>query len=227
MKTKINGRLLALALSRYVMAVLCVGAMLFLPAGTLKYWNGWLYMGVLFGSMIFVLAYLILNDPGLLEKRMNMKEREKPQKWYLALSLIVFFLVFTIPGLDYRFHWSDVPLSVVLIATGLVLAGYFMFFMVMKQNSYASRVVEIQEEQKLIETGLYSVVRHPMYLAATILFLFSPLVLGSYYAGIPALFIPFLLAYRLKNEEKVLLGGLKGYDEYVKRVKYRLIPYIW
>lgn len=227
MKTKIDGKLLAKALRMYLSALAVVGLILFLPAGSLKFWNAWLYLAVLFGAMFFVLIYLISNDPALLEKRLKTKEPEKQQKWYLATSWTAFLLIFILPGLDFRFHWSDVPVWLVILSTALVLAGYSMFFLVMKQNSYASRVVEIQEEQRLIDTGLYSVVRHPMYLAATIIFLFTPLVLGSFYAVIPALLIPFFLAWRISNEEKVLLQGLKGYDDYMKKVKYRLVPFVW
>jgi len=141
--------------------------------------------------------------------------------------MIAFFVTFIIPGLDFRFNWSNVPLVVVLISTLIMLSGYMMVFIAMKQNTHASRVIEIQDEQKLIDTGLYSFVRHPMYLGGTILYGFAPLVLGSFYALIPMVFIPILLIIRIKNEEKVLINGLKGYDEYMKKVKYRLIPFIW
>lgn len=227
MQAKINSKLLAKALRMYLSALVVVGLILFLPAGTIKYWNGWLYIAVLFGAMFFVLIYLITNDPALLEKRLKTKEREKQQKSYVASSLVIFLLVFILPGLDFRFHWSPVPTWAVILSTVCMLTGYFIFFLVMKQNSYASRVVEIQEEQKLIDTGLYSVVRHPMYLGATLIFLFTPLVLGSFFAVIPALLIPFFLAWRINNEEKILLQGLKGYDEYIKKVKYRLVPNVW
>jgi protein-S-isoprenylcysteine O-methyltransferase Ste14 len=201
--------------------------LIFLPAGTFKFWNGWLFIGALCIPMIFVIIYLIINNPDLMVKRMKTDEKEKPQKIYLFLSIIASVITFVLPGLDYRFHWSSVPLWLVIISTVVMIAGYLLFFIVMKQNSYASRVIEIQEEQKLIDTGLYSFVRHPMYFAATILYGFSPLILGSYFAMIPMIFIPLLLVIRIRNEEKVLLKGLKGYEEYMKKAKFRLIPYIW
>ena len=209
------------------MGLIFVGALLFLPAGSFKFWNAWLYIAALFIPMFFVLIYLVLYDPELLEKRMRLDEKEKPQRFYVKSSIIVTILIYILPGFDFRFQWSSVPLFVVIASTVVMLIGYFMFFMVMRQNSYASRVIEIQEEQKLIDTGLYSVVRHPMYMAATILFGFSPLVMGSYYALIPMIFLPVLLIIRIKNEEKVLKNGLKGYEEYMKKVRYRMIPFIW
>jgi protein-S-isoprenylcysteine O-methyltransferase Ste14 len=211
----------------YLLSLFLVGLLIFVPAGSLKFWNGWLFMGALFIPMLFAFVYLAIRDPELLEKRMKTEEREKTQKVYLVLSLILFLVVFSIPGLDFRFKWSDVPLSIVLISTIAMMAGYLIFFIVMRQNTYASRVIEIQDEHKLIDTGLYSFVRHPMYLGATILYGFAPLVLGSFYALIPMIFIPVLLVIRIKNEEKVLLEGLKGYDEYMRKVKYRLLPFIW
>lgn len=216
-----------MTLTRYLLVLVFVGLLIFLPAGSLNFRNGWLFIGALFIPMIFVMIYLLIKDPDLLEKRMKTKEKEKPQKVYLVLSIIVSIITFILPGLDYRFHWSSVPFWVVILSTVLMITGYAMFFLVMKQNSYASRVIEIQEDQKLIDTGLYSLVRHPMYFSATLLYFFAPLILGSYYAMIPMIFIPVLLVIRIKNEEKVLLEGLKDYDLYMKKVKYRLIPYIW
>jgi protein-S-isoprenylcysteine O-methyltransferase Ste14 len=227
MKKLYNGKLIILTATRYFLALLFVGLLVFLPAGTFKFWNGWLFIGALFIPMIFVMIYLLINDPDLLVKRMKTDEKEKPQKIYLILSIIVSTITFILPGLDYRFHWSSVPVWVVILSTVFMITGYLLFFLVMKQNTYASRVIEIQEEQKLINTGLYSFVRHPMYFSATILYAFAPLVLGSYYALIPMVLIPALLIIRINNEEKVLINGLKGYDEYMKKVKFRLIPCIW
>jgi len=177
--------------------------------------------------MIFALIYLIIKDPELLEKRINLKEKEKEQKKYVKLSVLLYIVAYVIPGLDFRFGWSDVPLWLVLVSLVMMLCGYAMFMIVMLQNRYASRVIEIQKEQKLIDTGLYSIVRHPMYLAATILYLASSLVLGSYYTLIPMAILPFLLGYRILNEEKILLKGLPGYEKYKEKVKYRMIPFIW
>jgi len=215
------------AIIKYISALLFVGLLLFVPAGSFKFWNAWVFMGALFIPMIFVMVYLIIKDPELMQKRMKVQEKEKTQKIYVVLSIIVFIITYAIPGLDFKYHWSNVPLWLVMVATVIMIVGYFMFFLVMKQNSYASRVIEIQKGQKLIDTGLYSVVRHPMYFSALILFCFSTLVLGSYYALIPMMLIPLLLVIRILNEEKVLKNNLMGYEAYMKKIKYRLIPLIW
>lgn len=218
---------MASTMTRYFSAVIFMVCLIFLPAGSLKFLNGWLFMGALFVPMIFVMIYLLINDPELLEKRFKTDEKEKVQKLYLLLSIIASVATFVLPGLDYRYNWSSVPDWIIFLSTVFMVTGYAMFFMVMRQNSYASRIIEIQEDQKLIDTGLYSIVRHPMYLSATILYFFAPLVLGSYYAMISMIFMPGLLVIRIKNEEKVMLAGLKGYDEYMKKVKYRYLPFIW
>jgi len=220
-------KLIIQVITKYILALLFIGLLLFTPASSFKFWNAWLYIGALFIPMFFVMIYLIIKDPELIQKRMKMKEKEKTQKIYVILSIITFIITFTIPGLDFKYHWSNVPVWLVMIATVIMICGYFMFFIVMKQNSYASRVIEIQKGQKVIDTGLYSVVRHPMYLSALILFGISPLALGSFYALIPMLFIPFLLVIRILNEEKVLKNNLNGYEEYMKKIKYRVIPFIW
>ena len=221
--TKLIGQVIV----RYILSLLFVCTLLFVPAGTLKFWNAWVFIQALFIPMLFVMIYLLIFDPELLQKRIKTREKERTQKVYLVFSIITSFLTYLIPGLDYRYHWSSVPPWLVILATVIMLAGYFLFFMVMKQNSYASRVIEIQKDQKLIDTGLYSLVRHPMYTAGSILFCATPLVLGSYYALIPVLFFPVLLIVRALNEEKVLKINLAGYEEYMKKVKYRLIPFIW
>jgi len=220
-------KILLKVLLRFSIGFVLIGIVIFLPAGTIKFFNGWLYIAGLMAPMIFTLTYLLIKDPELLSKRAKMKEKESAQKTYIVLSILLFITAFIIPGLDFRFKWSNVPLWLTIISFIIMLGGYIMFVTVMLQNRYASRIIEIQNEQKLIDTGLYSVVRHPMYLAATILYLASAIVLGSYYALVPMLLLPFLLAFRIKNEEKVLLKGLPGYEEYTKKVKYRLIPFIW
>jgi protein-S-isoprenylcysteine O-methyltransferase Ste14 len=177
--------------------------------------------------MIFVLIYLLIKDPELLEKRFKTKEKEKEQRFIQKIGIAPTIIGFLLPGFDYRFNWSNVPTWLVVIATILVVSGYILFIIVMKQNSYASRVIEIQQNQKVIEYGLYSKIRHPMYLAAIIIMLSSPLVLGSYYALIPMAFYPLIIIFRIKNEEEVLKKGLTGYEEYLKKVKYRLIPFVW
>jgi protein-S-isoprenylcysteine O-methyltransferase Ste14 len=220
-------KLLALVLRRFGSAIIILGLILFIPAGSLEYWNAWVYLLAILVPMLVVFIYLYINDPSLLEKRMKMKEKEKEQKLYVRLSILLFLISFVLPGLDFRYRWTHVPVWLVITSVGIMILGYALFAIVMIQNSYASRVIEIQEKQKLIDTGLYSIVRHPMYMAATIIYLATPLILGSYYALISMIFLPFLLGFRIINEEKILHNGLQGYIEYEKKVKYRLIPFIW
>ncbi len=215
------------AIIRFLSGLLITGCFLFIPAGTFNYWNGSLFIGSIFIPMIFVLIYLLIKDPELLEKRFKTKEKEKEQRFIQKIGIAPTIIGFLLPGFDYRFNWSNVPMWLVVIATILVVSGYILFIIVMKQNSYASRVIEIQQNQKVIDYGLYSKVRHPMYLAAIIIMLSSPLVLGSYYALIPMAFYPLIIIFRIKNEEEVLKKGLTGYEEYLKKVKYRLIPFVW
>ena len=214
-------------LVKFFLAFIFIGILIFVPAGTLQFLNGWLFIAGLLLPMIFTLTFLYKRDPELLEKRMNTKEKEDVQKKYIKISMLFYVVAYIIPGLDYRFHWSSVPFWLVLISMVFMIGGYLMFLVVMMQNRYASRIIEIQHEQKLIDTGLYAVVRHPMYLAATILYFSSVLVLGSFYALIPMSFLPFLLGFRILNEEKILLNGLPGYKEYMEKVKFRMIPFIW
>jgi protein-S-isoprenylcysteine O-methyltransferase Ste14 len=230
MNTDINlmrRRMIVPSLLKFISAFIFIGVLLFVPAGTIHYPNAWIYIAGMMIPMSFVLVFLLEKDPELLEKRLNVKEKETEQKRYVGLSLVLFLITFIIPGFDFRFGWSHVPQWLVIVALILMLTGYGMFIGVILQNRYASRVIEIQKEQKLIDSGLYGIVRHPMYLAATILYLSSPIILGSYYAIIPMLFLPFLLAYRILNEEKILKEGLPGYREYTEKVKFRMIPYIW
>ena len=215
------------AIIRFLSALFIIGCILFIPAGTFKYWNGWLFIASIFIPMIVVLTYLLIKDPELLAKRFKTKEKEKEQKFIQKVGIVPTLIGFMLPGFDYRFNWSNVPTWLVIIATILVVSGYILFIIVMRQNSYASRVIEIQQNQKVIDYGLYSKVRHPMYVAAIIIMLSSPLVLGSYYALIPMALYPLIIIFRIKNEEEVLKKGLTGYEEYLKKVKYRLIPLIW
>lgn len=211
----------------FILGFLLISLLIFVPAGTLHFFNGWLFIAGLLVPMTFALFYLLIKDPELLEKRLNMKEKEKEQKKFVKWSRLLFIVAYVIPGLDYRFGWSHVPLWLVMVSLFTMVSGYAMFIIVMMQNTYASRVIEIQNEQKVIDTGLYSVVRHPMYLAASILYLSSALVLGSFYTLFAIAVIPFLLVFRIVNEEKVLIEGLPGYDKYMEKVKYRIIPFIW
>lgn len=222
-----TSQLIGKALARFIPGILIISALLFIPAGSVKFWNAWLFMGVLFIPMLFVIVYLIIRDPELLFKRMNTNEKEKTQKKVVLLTSIIFVSAFIISGLDYRFHWSAIPFPIVILSALIVLTGYILFFMVMRQNSYASRVVEIQEKQKVIDTGLYGIVRHPMYSAAILMFMFMPLVLGSFFALIPLVIFPFQMSTRMKNEEQLLEKGLDGYIEYKKRIKYKIIPFVW
>lgn len=219
--------LLKKVLIRYILAFVFIGLLIFISAGTLKFINGWIFIAGLIIPMTFTLIYLMVKDPELLEKRIQLREKENVQKRYVKLSILLYIIAYVIPGLDYRYHWSDVPNWLVIISLVVMIFGYVMFIKVMLQNRYASRIIEIQDKQKLIDKGLYRIVRHPMYLAATILYMASTIVLGSYYTLIPMILLPFLLGYRIKNEEKVLREGLPGYNEYMKKVKYRLIPFIW
>ena len=216
------------AVIRYILTLLFVSFVLFLPAGSIKFWNAWIFIGALFLPAFFALVYFVIIDPDLLQKRLKTKEKEKTQRIFNILYIITFIITLIITGLDFKYHWSIVPVWLVIVATGIMICSYFMLLLVLKQNSYASRVVEIQKGQKVIDIGLYSVVRHPMYLSALIFFCPMPLVLGSLYAFIiPVILAPFLLLIRIINEEKVLKNNLNGYKEYVKKVKYRLIPFVW
>lgn len=225
--TSNNRPLLIKVLIRFVLAIILLGLIFFLPAGSLKFWEAWVYFGILFIPMIFVLIYLLKKDPELLERRMKMKEKEEPQKVFIKLSLLVFFIAFIIPGFDYRFEWSNVLFIVVIIADLFIFIGYLLFFLVLKENTYASRIIEVEKGQKVISTGPYAIIRHPMYVAVLMMYVLSPLALGSYWAILAILPLPVLVIFRIKNEEKILIDKLPGYREYTQKVKYRLIPYIW
>ena len=222
-----NIKLLIRALTKYFVGLLMVMLLLFVPAGTLEYMNGWLFIGLLFIPMLALGAVLLIKAPALLEKRLNSKEKESEQKVVISISLIMFLGGFIVSALDYRFGWSDMPLAVVVIAAVVLVLSYAGYAEVMRENAYLSRTVEVQENQKVIDTGLYGIVRHPMYSVTTLLFLAIPLVLGSYIGFVIFLIYPVLLVKRIKNEEEVLEKGLTGYSEYKKKVKYRMIPFIW
>ncbi len=214
-------------LARFGSGILIVGCFIFLPAGTLAFWNGWLFLGTLVSLMSAALVYLYRKAPDLLEERLNAHETENQQKFYQVASLIWSVVAFIIPGLDFRYGWSYVPFWLVILSLAVTIAGYAMFFVVMVQNRYASRTIKLQDGQTVVDSGLYSVVRHPMYLAGSVLFIASALVLGSYYALLWALLLPCLLVYRIRNEERLLVAGLAGYEDYTRRVKYRLVPFVW
>ena len=214
-------------LIRFSFLPLVLALLIFLPAGTFNYWQVYVYCGILVVPIIFVLFYFLKNDPKFLERRTKAKEKEKQQIHIAILSTLIFLAGFIIPGLDHRFGWSSVPMNIVLLADLIILLGYLIIFFVFKQNSYASRIIEVDEEQKVISTGLYSIVRHPMYVGVLIMYIPTPLALGSYWGLIPFALLPLSLALRILNEEKVLSENLPGYKEYCQKTRYRLIPYIW
>lgn len=222
-----TSRLLAQGLLKMLSGMLIVGLVLFLPAGSWNYFNGWLFCGLLFLPMLVLGALLLWKAPALLEKRLNTKEREKTQMAVVAVSSLLFLAAFVAAGLDFRFGWTHVPVWLVCLAAVLQLAAYGLYAEVMRENAWLSRTVEVQENQKVIDTGLYGIVRHPMYTSTVLLFLAMPLVLGSWLSFAIMLFFPVVIVFRIRNEEKVLEAGLAGYREYKQRVRYRLLPFIW
>lgn len=198
-----------------------------IPAGTMNYWQVYVYFGVILIPMLFVLRYFMKNDPRFLERRSRFAEKEKTQKFIQWINLPVFISAFIVPGLDRRFGWSDVPVEIIILTDVLILGGYLIVFFVFRQNSFASRIIEIDKGQKVITTGLYAFIRHPMYLGVLIMYLPTPMALGSYWGLIPMALLPVSLVVRILNEEKVLSENLEGYKEYCVRTRYRLIPYVW
>ncbi|MBR6314162.1 MAG: isoprenylcysteine carboxylmethyltransferase family protein [Clostridia bacterium] len=222
-----NKQLFFRAVTKFLGGFLMLALLVFLPAWTLRYWQGWLLLAILFVPMLVVGAVLMKRSPALLEKRLNAKEEQSEQKAVLALSGVMFLAAFVLAGLNYHFGWFVLPAWVSIAAAVVFLGGYALYAEVMRENAYLSRTVEVQEDQKVIDTGLYGVVRHPMYLSTLLLFLSMPLVLGSLFSfGVMLFYIP-LIAKRIKNEEQVLLEGLPGYADYRKKVKYKVIPFLW
>jgi len=220
-------KLLFQAIFKFLLGVLMIALLLFLPAGTMKYWNAWLLMCLLFIPMFIAGIILWRKNPELLEKRLNVKEKESEQKEVIGMSLIIFVLGFILAGLDFKYSWSNMPIWVVTTASIIFVISYILYAEVLRENTYLSRTIEVQENQKVIETGLYGIVRHPMYFATTLLFLSFPLILGSWISFAIFCLFPFVLVKRIKNEEIVLENGLEGYKEYKQKVKYRMIPYVW
>ena len=215
------------AIIKFTLGVVLVGVLVFLPAGTLEFLNGWLFMGVLFVPMFVAGIVLMLKNPELLKKRLQAKEKQSEQSLVVKLSGLMFLVGFIIAGLNYRFDWYTLPLAVSIVATILFLIAYLLYAEVLRENTYLSRTIEVQENQKVIDTGLYGIVRHPMYSATLLLFMAMPLILGSIYSFVVFLTYPFIIAKRIRNEEMVLENGLEGYKEYKDKVKYRLIPFVW
>lgn len=223
-----QGKPLAIrGITKFGLGILILAAFLFLCAGSFQYWNVWLYVGALAVAIFSFGIYLYRNDQELLEKRLNAKEKEAEQKAYVLLTSLSFLATFGLCGLDFRFGWSQVPLAVVVIALVIMLSGFGLFVVTLLQNRFASRTIEIQDKQKVIDTGVYSVVRHPLYTAAILMFTASPIVLGSYWAVLPMCVYVAGIVLRIRNEEQVLAKGLEGYDSYLKKVSYRLVPFIW
>ena len=222
-----NKELLKEALIKYLAGVILIGLLLFLPAGTLKWKNGWIFMAILFIPMFIAGIVMYLKAPDLLKSRLDNKEKEAEQKDVIGLSGLMFIAAFVIAGLNYRFNWISFPEIVVYIGIVVFLISYLMFAEVLRENQYLSRTVKVEEDQKVVDTGLYGIVRHPMYSASTFLFLSMPLVLNSPISFVIMLtYIPLIMK-RIRNEEKVLEEGLPGYKEYKQKIRYRMIPFIW
>lgn len=215
------------AIAKFLLGVTLVGVLIFLPAGTLCYFNGWLLMSILFVPMFFAGIVMMIKNPALLKSRLNAKESQKQQDKVVKLSGLMFLLGFIVAGLGFRFNWFILPKNVSIVASVIFLLGYVFYAEVLRENTYLSRTIEVQENQRVIDTGLYSIVRHPMYSATLLLFLSMPIVLGSVYAFIIFMAYPFIIAKRIKHEEEFLQKELHGYSEYIQKVKYRLIPFIW
>ncbi len=215
------------AILKFVLGVLLVGALIFLPAGTFSYWNGWLLMGILFIPMFLAGIILMIFNPELLKRRLDAKEKEGEQRTVILLSGLMFLVGFVLAGLNYRFEWIILPDLVSYIAAVFFLLSYVLYAEVLRENTYLSRTIHVEKNQKVIDTGLYGIVRHPMYFATIVLFLSMPLVLGSIISFFIFLIYPFILIKRIHNEEEVLEKELTGYKEYKKKVKYRILPFIY
>ena len=222
-----NFKLFVQAIIKFLIGLLIVGSYLFISAGTFDYWNAWLFLGLLFIPMFIAGIVLMIKNPELLKKRLNAKEKETEQKAVLMLSGLMFLLGFLAAGLNFRYKWIEVPNWVVIVGSVLFVIAYILYAEVMRENTYLSRTIEVQEGQKVIDTGMYGIVRHPMYAVTILLFLSIPLILGSVISLVIFLFYPIIIVLRIKNEEKVLEKDLKGYKEYKEKVKRKLIPFIW
>ena len=220
-------KLFAEAIIKFMLGIVLVGVLVFWPAGTFAFWQGWLFMGILFVPMFIAGIVMMCKNPELLKKRLTAKEKRKEQDLVVKLSGLMFIAGFVVAGLGVRFDWYTLPKVVVIIAAILFFVAYILYAEVLRENTYLSRTIEVQENQKVVDTGLYGIVRHPMYSATLLLFLAMPLVLGSVYALVIFLVYPLLISKRIKNEEELLEKELDGYKEYKQKVKYRLVPFVW
>lgn len=215
------------AIVKYNLGIIMFSVLLFIPAGTIDYWNAWLLIGILFIPMLIVGIVLAIKNPELLRKRLNAKEKEAEQKSVILFGALMFVSGLVVAGLDHRYQWLLLPQWLVLASTALFLLAYLLYTEVLRENAYLSRTIEVQENHKVVDTGLYGIVRHPMYTSTILLFLSMPLVLGSFFSFIIFLIYPLIMVKRIRNEEEVLEKNLEGYSEYMKRIKYRVIPFIW
>ena len=220
-------KLLIEAITKFACGLVLVGLLIFLPAGTLDYGYGWLFIGLLFVPMLIAGFVMLAKSPEFLKKRLDAKEKQGTQKGVVAFSGLMFIAGFVVAGLDYRFGWSQMPAWVVVAASLLFLSAYALYAEVMRENAYLSRTIRVEEGQTVVDTGLYGIVRHPMYAVTILLFLMMPLVLGSWYALIVFAFYPAIIIVRLKDEEDLLTKELPGYADYKQKVKYRIIPFVW
>ena len=220
-------KLLVTGLTRFAAGVVLLGVLLFVPAGTLAWWRGWLLMGILFVPMLAAGFVMMAKAPDLLRKRLSVREEESEQRTVIALSGLMFLVAFVLAGLDHRFGWPTFPAAVSWAGAVVFLIAYALYAEVLRENAYLSRTIEVQEGQHVVDTGLYGIVRHPMYAVTLLLFLSMPVVLGSPFALIVMLAYPAIIAKRIRNEEQVLSAGLDGYVDYMERVRWRLVPFIW
>lgn len=220
-------KLFSEAIGKFLLGVALVGLLLFLPAGTISYWHGWLLLGILFIPMFFAGIVMMLKNPNLLKSRLNAKEKTREQSLVVKLSGLMFLAGFVLAGLGVRFGWYILPTCVSIGAAVVLILSYMLYAEVMRENTYLSRTIAVQENQTVVDTGLYGIVRHPMYSVTLLLFLSMPLVLGSLYSLVIFLAYPFIIAKRIAHEEAFLEKELPGYREYKQKVKYRLIPFIW
>ena len=222
-----NFKLFIQAIVKFLIGLIIIAALLFVPANTLLYWNGWLFIGLLFIPMFIAGIILMIKNPDLLKRRLDAKEKENSQKIVILLSAFMFISGFIVAGLNYKYEWIVLPNSVIIVSSILFMVAYIMYAEVLRENTYLSRTVKVEENQKVIDTGLYGIVRHPMYATTILLFLTIPLILGSIISFLIFLIYPFIIGIRMKNEEKVLEENLAGYKDYKIKVKYRIIPFIW